>query len=364
MNYKNIKENHVLIRYSEFLPKGKNGEIHALFLIEKNDMNFEQQFALLDNALQNFTVQHSTIAKPVMARYFCSDIANQEAFILNHSSLQCPYSVLGQSPLDGSKLALWVWFSGEKGNYRYLRTSNNTSTEAGGYLQTIDLLETYEENLEAMNMKIADNCVRTWFFVQDVDTNYPQVVKGRKENFIRQNLTKDTHFIASTGIEAKSGGKALVKMDALAISPLQPEQIRYLYAPTHLNPTYEYGVTFERGSVVEFGDRKHVFISGTASINNKGEVLYSGNVENQTQRMWENVETLLKEGESSYNDVNYIIVYLRDIADTTRVDHLFEERFPHIPRVLVLAPVCRPTWLIEMECMATIPASNKRFADL
>ena len=27
-------------------------------------------------------------------------------------------------------------------------------------------------------------------------------------------------------------------------------------------------------------------------------------------------------------------------------------RFPNVPRMITLAPVCRPGWLVEMECMA------------
>lgn len=101
-----------------------------------------------------------------------------------------------------------------------------------------------------------------------------------------------------------------------------------------------------------------VFISGTASINHKGEVMYVGNVQQQTFRMWENVETLLNEGGMSYEDVMQIIVYLRDSADYEMVKGMFDQKFPHIPTVFTLAPVCRPTWLIEMECMAVKKANN------
>ena len=34
------------------------------------------------------------------------------------------------------------------------------------------------------------------------------------------------------------------------------------------------------------------------------------------------------------------------------VSKLYQERFPNHPHVIVHAPVCRPGWLIEMECMA------------
>jgi enamine deaminase RidA (YjgF/YER057c/UK114 family) len=77
--------------------------------------------------------------------------------------------------------------------------------------------------------------------------------------------------------------------------------------------------------------------------------------------MWENVETLLKEGGATYNDVMQIIVYLRDTSDYNMVKKMFEEKFPQTPYVITLAPVCRPKWLVEMECMAVIPNATKEY---
>jgi enamine deaminase RidA (YjgF/YER057c/UK114 family) len=141
-------------------------------------------------------------------------------------------------------------------------------------------------------------------------------------------------------------------MDNYAVAGIKEEQIHYLYAPTHLNRTSDYGVSFERGSYIDYADRRHVFISGTASINNKGEIMFPKDVEKQTYRMLENVEALLKEAECTYDDVMEIIVYLRDIADYDLVQDLFEKRFANKPYIIVHAPVCRPGWLVEMECMA------------
>ena len=150
-------------------------------------------------------------------------------------------------------------------------------------------------------------------------------------------------------------------MDNYAIAGIQPQQIRYLYAPTHLNRTSDYGVSFERGTCVDYGDRSHVFISGTASINNKGEVVFAKDIVKQTQRMWENVEALLKEAECTFNDIAQIIVYLRDPSDYNVVSKLFRQKFPEKPYIIVMAPVCRPNWLIEMECMAVRKNSNAAF---
>lgn len=68
--------------------------------------------------------------------------------------------------------------------------------------------------------------------------------------------------------------------------------------------------------------------------------------------MWENVNALLSEGGMSMDDILQIVVYLRDTADYAVVSQMFAKRFPQTPYVITLAPVCRPAWLIEMECIA------------
>jgi enamine deaminase RidA (YjgF/YER057c/UK114 family) len=57
-----------------------------------------------------------------------------------------------------------------------------------------------------------------------------------------------------------------------------------------------------------------------------------------------------------------MIVYLRDTADTAIVERYLEAYYPTIPYVMVLAPVCRPGWLVEVECIAIKPADNKSYA--
>ena len=88
-----------------------------------------------------------------------------------------------------------------------------------------------------------------------------------------------------------------------------------------------------------------------------------GDVEKQTHRMWENVETLLAEAGMTMGDAAQLIVYLRDTADYETVSRLFREKYPDIPTVFTLAPVCRPAWLIEMECVAIREAANSHFSD-
>jgi enamine deaminase RidA (YjgF/YER057c/UK114 family) len=57
-----------------------------------------------------------------------------------------------------------------------------------------------------------------------------------------------------------------------------------------------------------------------------------------------------------------MIVYLRDMADYRTVKALYDERFPNKPKVFVHGPVCRPGWLVEMECMAIKNVQDDAFA--
>lgn len=366
----------VTAELSEYTPSGKIGEYHIMLHVEPRKELFEGQLKRIYLAEERIgQLEEMTDSATILKRYFLSDSTNQQPLMKKEPD--CAISIIQQPPLDGSKIAVWIYIQkgskvanengmivSEHNGYRHLWKMGMHEHKGDSAWQTESLLISYEEVLQNFNANIADNCIRTWFFVRDVDTQYAGMVKARKMNFEEQGLTEHSHYIASTGIGGlPADTRALVQMGTYAVTGFEEAQERYLYAPTHLNPTYEYGVTFERGTLMEYGDRAHVFISGTASINNRGEVMHIGDIVKQTKRMWENVEKLLEEADTTFDDVMQIIVYLRDVADYQTVKEMFEERFPDTPYVITLAPVCRPTWLIEMECIAVAERNNPQFRD-
>lgn len=379
MNYKNIhfEDLGVTAECASFRPEEGVGEWHVMLHVEPRSETFQQQ---LDRIYQTEdrlpSLPDFQGAQYVLKRYFLSDSTNQQPLMRQEPNLAI--STIQQQPLDGSKVAAWLYMVsdtqlsiehgavvGEHNGYRHIWRMGMTATEGDSARQTETVLEDYEQMLRQFGATLADNCIRTWFFVRDVDTQYAGMVRARRENFVREGLTPETHYIASTGIGGcPADTNALIQLGTYALTGFQPEQQRYLYAKTHLNPTYEYGVTFERGTRMEYGDRSHIFISGTASINNRGEVVHVGDIRQQTLRMWENVEMLLREGGMDYSDVMHLVVYLRDTGDYEVVSEMFRERFPQIPTVITLAPVCRPTWLIEMECVAVRETHNSHYPAL
>ena len=370
----------VSVQLSSFCPEGGAGEWHAMLHVEPRGDLFQSQYDRLIEAERRLLSRDDIRgARVIFKRYFLSDGTNQQP-LMHDEPDTCTVSYIQQPPLDGSKLALWLYLQRgtevvdhadgmgstlvRHNGYEHLWTVGMTVPEGSSYAQTRTLLEDYEQLLAGREATMEANCIRTWFFVRDVDTSYKGMVVARRENFEREGLSRSTHYIASTGIGGNpSDPRAVIQFGSYALKGFRPEQQQYLYALSHLNRTDEYGVTFERGTRMTYGDRSHLIISGTASIDHRGEVLHVGDIEQQTLRMWENVEALLSEGGGSFSDVMQIVVYLRDISDYDVVSRMFRERLPEIPTVFTLAPVCRPSWLIEMECIAVTPEGNKDFPD-
>ncbi len=362
-------------------------EAHAIIHATNPSTTFSQQLDAVRGALQTLLAESLKGFQPVLVRYFLSDAANQEEEVgrptpdpsLGRGDIGgmmsgiCAVSIVEQPPLDGTKVALWCYmmtdvttsqlasglFCAEHGPYRHLWCASAHSLAADSNEQTQEIFDHYINQLADEGCTLRDNCIRTWFFVNDIDQNYGGMVKARNNTFARQGLTTDTHFIASTGIGGRQADhNVLTQMDAYAVSGISPSQVRHLYAPTHLNRTSDYGVSFERGTTVDYPDRRHVFISGTASIDNSGKIMHEKDIVMQTARMIENVEALLTEAGSGFDDVCQMIVYLRDIGDYAIVSRTMRHRFPDTPMVIVHAPVCRPGWLIEMECVASLRIKN------
>lgn len=338
---------------------------------------FPQQLESLAEAIQ--TINDGRYGKCLFIRFFLSDANNQTQplrEVMGKLNLPATISVIQQPPLDGSKIAAWCYFATNLNvtqteghtlfsHNGYIHTwSANRKLEGSSYDQTFALLEEENEKAKSLGMTLANNCIRTWFYVQNIDVNYMGMVKARKLLFESYGLTNCTHYIASTGIEGRSESPySSVRLDSYLVKGVQEAQIQYLYGLSHLNQTYEYGVTFERATAVHYGDRKQIFLSGTASIDNKGEILHLGDIEKQTQRMWENCEVLLQEANATLDNMVQILVYLRDTADYQIVKQLFDERFPNTPKIILLAPVCRPGWLIEMEGIALVENNEPQYAN-
>ena len=375
---------HATVGLGSFKPFGSgDAEYHAILELDAEYANAQAQYMMLEKAVQRLLLELKG-AKLVRKHFFVSDAINQSIYFT--ASAGEAVSVVQQPPLNGSKASLWLYFVENaqistnsdgatimtRPEYKHL--FNTQLHERGVDKQNTPLMPLpasiehqtsrifcrYSESLLRNGCTLERHCIRTWIYVQNVDVQYTGMVAARREYFAREGLTPQTHFIASTGIEGRYiYPDVLALVDAYAVGGIAPAQIKYLKAPTHLNPTHEYGVTFERGTSVDYGDRRHIFISGTASINNRGEIVHPFDVEKQTARTFENVQALLVEADAEMANIACMIVYLRDTADFAVVNKYIETFYPTIPKMILLAQVCRPGWLVEVECVAIKSIESK-----
>jgi 2-iminobutanoate/2-iminopropanoate deaminase len=132
---------------------------------------------------------------------------------------------------------------------------------------------------------------------------------------------------------------------------------------TVLNEAYDYSkkVSFVRGMRVELDNCVMLFISGTASVNEKGESIHQGDVKAQARRTFTNIKALLESESADWHDVVRTTCYLADFRDYdafNEVRNAFyeEQQLDPLPAsTCIEARICRPELLVEIEAIAMIP---------
>ncbi len=362
--------------------RGASGDAeHYIAITAPSELPFAAQ---IDAVAQRYAAALQSLRlapdSGIFRRLYVSDAANQAASVRQSSLFREPLdspvavSLVQQPPLPGAKLAMLAYHVEseapiakrelapghlliEKRGLGHLWSTGlctaDTSAPRPTAAQTREVFEDLIGALDTNGATLADNCVRTWIYVKDVDVFYQDMVAARSELFASHGLTRQTHFLASTGIEGACAHRYdTVLMDAYSVLGLRPEQVSYLNDYTRLCNTADYNVTFERGTRIGYADRAHHLISGTASIDDKGHVVHVGDVQRQLERALDNVAALLHAGGAGLDDMMHLIVYLRDPAEYPRIAALLAERFPDLPTLILRGPVCRPEWLVEVEGIA------------
>jgi len=139
---------------------------------------------------------------------------------------------------------------------------------------------------------------------------------------------------------------------------------RAISAPDVLNEAYDYPrpSSFSRGLRVELGGATLLFLSGTASVDERGKTVHAGDFRAQCLRTLRNLTRLLVSEGASWHDVVRTTCYLRDIERdydafnemrTMFLDHAQVDPLP--ASTAIQARICRPDLLVEIEAIAVLP---------
>jgi enamine deaminase RidA (YjgF/YER057c/UK114 family) len=128
-----------------------------------------------------------------------------------------------------------------------------------------------------------------------------------------------------------------------------------------LNEAFHYAKpsSFSRGMRLDIGNVVILLISGTASIDDKGESIHIGNFRAQMRRTLNNITALLAAEGATWKDIVRTSCYLRDIDrdyaefNEERTTFFKEQGLDPLPASTgIQAKLCRPELLVEIEAIA------------
>jgi len=242
------------------------------------------------------------------------------------------------------------------GDQTHLHAGNIYGCGENAYEEAYAMFCCAEDLLREAGMDFRE-VVRTWIYLRDMDRDYAQFNRARREFFRSRGI--DDVKPASTAV----GGGPLANahdfcMRIYAVNSPDPLQLEVMSAPT-LNEAWMYGSDFSRGLKVVEANKTALYVSGTASVDEAGSTVHVGDLEAQAERMLVNIAALLEAQKASFANLVSAVVYVKNPGDASRLRQIFHKHgFEGFPRTLVEAPICRPELLCETEAVAVLPLRN------
>jgi len=230
---------------------------------------------------------------------------------------------------------------------------------AGEALQAIDLAEAI---LTERHWSFND-VRRTWFYLDDILAWYPDFNQARNQVYHRigfLNGSIQSVVPASTGIYGRSAFGLACTLDLLAMRPLgdRPFRMEQMTNPKQ-NEAPEYGSAFSRGIAVTTRLNTYYFLSGTASIDERGVTVHPGDMRQQTRRTLQNIQSLLENAGGALDQIAQATAFVKYTKDIP----IFEEELRHfglsdLPVITTIADVCREDLLFELDATAIKPLTE------
>jgi enamine deaminase RidA (YjgF/YER057c/UK114 family) len=235
--------------------------------------------------------------------------------------------------------------------------------------------------LEAEGMTFS-NIIRQWNYIEQITGNVGKNGKVSQHyqifNDVRSKYYGLSNFAsgypAATGIGMDFGG---IGIDFIAVqtenqnsvigvkSPVQADAYRYTEAVLKENCAMsDFCRTtpkFERAKFFHTSENKWIFISGTAAIIGQDSA-DKDSIEFQTEMTIKNIQQLISKDNLLRNGINqegeptisYLRVYVKYRKDMDIVKQICSRYFKEMQIAYVVADICRPELLVEIEGQAVL----------
>ncbi len=256
---------------------------------------------------------------------------------------------------------------------------------AGSYTEAWSCFERMRRQLAIAGAGF-DQVVRTWIYVNQITSSEGALQRYQEMNRARTDFYRDIRFgekarpprgagtiyPASTGI-GTSGAK--MAMAGLALDSQRPDVFLMPLENPRQTPAYDYQAhyspqspKFSRAMAVIQGHFISTLVSGTASIVN-AKTCHPGDSARQTEQSIENIERLiapenferhgLPGAGAALRNIAKLRVYVKHQEDYEKCREVCERRLPGVPAIYLLADICRPDLLVEIEAVAFSPFRSK-----
>jgi len=197
---------------------------------------------------------------------------------------------------------------------------------------------------------------RTWIYLSHILECYDGFNQVRNAHHTVAGLATPgkRSFPASTGIQARHDREECL-MDVLAIDarPGGGLQVRPIMRSDRQGEAFAYGSAFARGVVIERDGRKVIHVSGTASIDAAGQSTHPGDAAAQCRETLLSIGAVLEHEGATLADIVQTTLFAKtDAVARTCRDVTRRLGLQALPFVEIIADVCRPELLVEIEAVA------------
>jgi enamine deaminase RidA (YjgF/YER057c/UK114 family) len=347
--------------------------------------------------LQNCLLQLKNInsGKKIFKLNFFIDVNTKEEYVhfqqtIHHKvyslfSNEILLSVLAQPPVAGKLIVEACYYDplfwksdfvskGENGavlfeqeESRILIGNVQSNENVGCWLNSEKTFDRLSEIFESAGFQV-NSIVRQWNYIENILGFDGSKQRYQEFNNVRSDfygdLFKDKGYPAATGIGMNLGGTIIefvaIQSDRLVTAPIDnPEQVAaHSYSKKVLigdECVLKTTPKFERARFLELFGKNIIFISGTASIQGE-QTVGIGDPALQTEVTINNIKQLYSDkvlskipGGDLVPKYGHARVYIKDKKDFAAIKKTFRLHFGNLPVVYIVADICRPELLVEIE---------------
>jgi 2-iminobutanoate/2-iminopropanoate deaminase len=208
-----------------------------------------------------------------------------------------------------------------------------------------------------------DDVCRAWFYLRDILDWYDEFNVAQRGAL--EGEAREAPALAGTEVGGRNARGGHCTLDLLAARPrngapfdrrpVQDARHGPVAALSNLSPA------FGRGASLDLGSTRYIFLSGTASTDERGASIHAGDFRAQALRTLENLVALLESEGASLDDVKQATAFVKRPEDVEDFRCLAEVcGLWDVPVVATLADACREELLFELDATAAVTNRQDR----